>query len=247
MAGLIDARQTLLAALPDAFNQHPLSERLHANPQTMPLGQLLGGQRWAKVRVLRLDQRQDFRPHDRWMAAVAWLATTLGRQRGRTVRPILLGKPEDLTRRQTHQLRRLRHSEPSQLQIPQHLHAIDLPPAHRNHRHQPNAPQTDRRRVTSEMVTGVTSLSVTYRLDSQKIYYGTGTHMVCGPPLDPARARPRPHGGPACVDRLSIRTRAARETHHRIRTSAPFRHARGGYGRAAAAPASRNRDRCAGW
>ncbi len=141
-AGLdIDARQMLLAAFPDAFNQHPLLERLHANPQTMPLGQLLGGQRWAKVAYCALINARDFRPHDRWMACGclachdAWTPARPGRS------SILLGKPEDLTGVRPISCAASATVNRSAPARSRSTCTRSISAAHRNHRHQQTLPK----------------------------------------------------------------------------------------------------------
>ena len=58
MSGLVDWLETPPAVLPDPFGQHPAPHGFDAQTQPVTLSQLLGRQRRAKIRVIRLDQRQ---------------------------------------------------------------------------------------------------------------------------------------------------------------------------------------------
>src|SRR4051794_13499509 len=85
---------------------------------------------------------------------------------------VRLRQPKHLTPPKPHQSRGVRDLDPAIRQIVQHAHPVDLRPAHRNHRHRPNAPQLKQRRVTSLSGPTVTSLSGVYTTDSHKVYYG---------------------------------------------------------------------------
>src|ERR1700687_4553241 len=85
---------------------------------------------------------------------------------------VRLRQPKHLTPAKSHQRRCLGDPDPAIRQILQHAHPVDLRPAHRNHRHRPNAPQLKLRRVTSLSRPTVTSLSGVYITDSHKVYYG---------------------------------------------------------------------------
>jgi hypothetical protein len=54
----VDWLETPPAVLPDPFGQHPAPHGFDAQTQPVTLSQLLGRQRRAKIRVIRLDQRQ---------------------------------------------------------------------------------------------------------------------------------------------------------------------------------------------
>jgi hypothetical protein len=60
----------------------------------------------------------------------------------------------------------------------QHAHPVDLRPAHRNHRHRPNAPQLKLRRVTSLSGPTVTSLSGVYIQRRRRAAAGTTRRFV---------------------------------------------------------------------
>src|SRR5713226_9133925 len=78
-----------------------------------------------------------------------------------------LRQPKYLTPAKPHQRRCLGDPDPAIRQILQHAHPVDLRPAHRNHRHRPNAPQPKLWRVTSLTGPTVTSLSGVYSGRSQ--------------------------------------------------------------------------------
>src|SRR5713226_8832478 len=80
---------------------------------------------------------------------------------------VRLRQPKHLAPAKTHQCRCFGHLDPAIRQIVQHAHPVDLRPAHRNHRHRPNAPQPKLWRVTSLSGPTVTSLSGVYRLNSR--------------------------------------------------------------------------------
>src|SRR4030088_2912855 len=75
---------------------------------------------------------------------------------------VRLRQPEHLTPTKAHQRRGFRYFDPARSQILQHAHPVDLRPAHRNHRHRPNAPQPKPWRVTSLSGPTVTSVSGVY-------------------------------------------------------------------------------------
>src|SRR5713226_4222305 len=81
---------------------------------------------------------------------------------------VRLRQPKHLAPAKTHQCRCFGHLDPAIRQIVQHAHPVDLRPAHRNHRHRPNAPQPKLWRVTSLSGPTVTSLSGVYKLLSHK-------------------------------------------------------------------------------
>src|SRR5216684_8789979 len=76
---------------------------------------------------------------------------------------VRLRQPKHLAPAKTHQCRCFGHLDPAIRQIVQHAHPVDLRPAHRNHRHRPNAPQPKLWRVTSLTGPTVTSLSGVYK------------------------------------------------------------------------------------
>src|SRR3977135_4253380 len=75
---------------------------------------------------------------------------------------VRLRQPKHLTPPKSHQRRCLGDPDPAIRQILQHAHPVDLRPAHRNHRHRPNAPQLKPWRVTFLSGPTVTSLSGVY-------------------------------------------------------------------------------------
>src|SRR5882762_2500159 len=75
---------------------------------------------------------------------------------------VRLRQPKHLAPPKPHQRRCLGNLDPAIHQIMQHAHPVDLRPAHRNHRHRPNAPRLKLRRVTSLSGPTVTSLSGVY-------------------------------------------------------------------------------------
>src|SRR5437762_1022407 len=85
---------------------------------------------------------------------------------------VRLRQPKHLTPPKSHQRRCHGDPDPAIRQIVQHAHPVDLRPAHRNHRHRPDAPHPKPWRVTSLSGPTVTSLSGVYRSDSHKVYYG---------------------------------------------------------------------------
>src|SRR4030088_2751046 len=85
---------------------------------------------------------------------------------------VRLRQPEHLTPTKAHQRRGFRYFDPARSQILQHAHPVDLRPAHRNHRHRPNAPQPKPWRVTSLSGPTVTSLSGVYMVHSHNDGYG---------------------------------------------------------------------------
>src|ERR1035437_10995861 len=85
---------------------------------------------------------------------------------------VRLRQPKHLTPPKPHQRRCLGDLDPAIRQIVQHAHPVDLRPAHRNHRHRPNAPQLKLRRVTSLSGPTVTSLSGVYTYSSQNVGHG---------------------------------------------------------------------------
>src|SRR5450830_1755800 len=91
---------------------------------------------------------------------------------------VSLRQPEHLTSAKPHQRRRLGDLDPAICQIVQYAHPVDLRPAHRNHRHRPNAPELKLRRVTSLSGPTVTSLSGVYTLRTQIRCYGTSMSAV---------------------------------------------------------------------
>jgi len=117
MSGLVDWLETLPAVLPDSFGQHPAPHGFDAQTQPVTLSQLLGSQRRAKVRVIRLDERERFGSNDRRIGTVARLAASLRQQRRRPIRPINLQQPEHLARRHKHQLRGFSSRNP----FPKHI------------------------------------------------------------------------------------------------------------------------------
>src|ERR1700687_4769299 len=86
---------------------------------------------------------------------------------------VRLRQPKHLAPPKSHQRRCLGDSDPAIRQILQHAHPVDLRPAHRNHRHRPNAPQLKLWRVTSLSGPTVTSLSGVYSVASPIHFYGT--------------------------------------------------------------------------
>src|SRR6267142_4436158 len=91
---------------------------------------------------------------------------------------VRLRQPKHLTPPKPHQRRCVGDLDPAIRQILQHAHPVDLRPAHRNHRHRPNAPQLKLRRVTSLSGLTVTSLSGVYRWNSHKVYYGISISTI---------------------------------------------------------------------
>src|ERR1700704_5276309 len=85
---------------------------------------------------------------------------------------VRLRQPKHLTPPKSHQRRCLGDPDPAIRQILQHAHPVDLRPAHRNHRHRPNAPQLKPWRVTSLSGPTVTSLSGVYTDIPQIECYG---------------------------------------------------------------------------
>src|ERR1700716_4282526 len=79
---------------------------------------------------------------------------------------VRLRQPKHLTPPKSHQRRCLGDPDPAIRQIVQHAHPVDLRPAHRNHRHRPNAPHPKPWRVTSLSGSTVTSLSGVYTAPS---------------------------------------------------------------------------------
>src|ERR1700704_6620995 len=75
---------------------------------------------------------------------------------------VRLRQPKHLTPPKSHQRRCLGDPDPAIRQILQHAHPVDLRPAHRNHRHRPNAPQLKPWRETFLSGPTVTSLSGVY-------------------------------------------------------------------------------------
>src|ERR1700716_3217132 len=75
---------------------------------------------------------------------------------------VRLRQPKHLTPPKSHQRRCRGDPDPAIRHIVQHAHPVDLRPAHRNHRHRPNAPHPKPRRVTSLSGPTVTSLSGVY-------------------------------------------------------------------------------------
>src|ERR1700704_2513729 len=86
---------------------------------------------------------------------------------------VRLRQPKHLTPPKSHQRRCLGDPDPAIRQILQRAHPVDLRPAHRNHRHRPNAPQLKPWRVTSLSGPTVTSLSGVYTNVSPIECYGT--------------------------------------------------------------------------
>ena len=86
-----------------------------------------------------------------------------GRSTLRAPLSVGLGQSEHLTPTKAHQRRSFRCFDPVCSQILQHTHPVDLRPAHRNHRHRPNAPHPKPWRVTSLSGPTVTSLSGVYK------------------------------------------------------------------------------------
>src|SRR3954465_8781580 len=86
---------------------------------------------------------------------------------------IRLRQPKHLTPPKPHQCRCVGYLDPAIRQIAQHAHPGDLRPAHRNHRHRPNAPQLKTRRVTSLSGPTVTSLSGVYNQhsDNERLWH----------------------------------------------------------------------------
>src|SRR6266436_2480510 len=106
------------------------------------------------------------------VGVIARPAALPGNQGLRAPLSVGLGQSEHLTPTNAHQRRGFRYFDPVCSQILQHAHPVDLRPAHRNHRHRPNAPQPKLWRVTSLTGPTVTSLSGVYIADSHKVYYG---------------------------------------------------------------------------
>jgi hypothetical protein len=117
MSGLVDRLETLPAVFPKPFGQHPAPNGFDAQTQPVTLSQLLGRQRRAKIRVIRLDQRERFGSHDRRIGPVARLAASLRQQRRGPIGPINLQQPKHLARRHAHQLRGF----PSRNPLPKHI------------------------------------------------------------------------------------------------------------------------------
>src|SRR5713101_7404405 len=88
---------------------------------------------------------------------------------------VRLRQPKHLAPPKSHQRRCLGDPDPAIRQILQHAHPVDLRPAHRNHRHRPNAPQLKLRRVTS--------LSGVYTIQSRQ--HGNGTSIASAPRATP--------------------------------------------------------------
>ena len=72
MSGLVDWLETLPAVLPDSFGQHPAPDGFDAQSQFVTLGQFFGRQRRAKIRVIRLYERERFGAHDRRIGPVSY-------------------------------------------------------------------------------------------------------------------------------------------------------------------------------
>lgn len=140
MPRLVHRLQPLPAVLPNPVHQHPAPHRLNAEMQPMPLRQLLCSKRRTKIHVVSLDQRQCLAPYDRRIGSVARLAALLRQQCRRASDPIGLQQPECLPRCEPKQLRCLSHCNPFRHNIPQHMHPVDLGPAHRQHRHHSKPP-----------------------------------------------------------------------------------------------------------
>src|SRR3981081_1796212 len=85
---------------------------------------------------------------------------------------VRLRQPEYLTPPKAHQRRGFCYFDPACSQILQHAHPVDLRPAHRNHRHRPNAPQPKPWRVTSLSGPTVTSVSGVYSILAHGVGYG---------------------------------------------------------------------------
>src|ERR1700682_3542525 len=85
---------------------------------------------------------------------------------------VRLRQPKHLAPAKTHQRRCFGYPDPAIRQIVQHAHPVNLRPAHRNHRHRPNAPQLKLRRVTSLSGPTVTSLSGVYKNITRTECYG---------------------------------------------------------------------------
>src|SRR6266404_9661168 len=87
---------------------------------------------------------------------------------------VRLRQPKHLAPAKTHHCRCFGYLDPAIRQIVQHAHPVDLRPAHRNHRHRPNAPQLKLWRVTSLSGPTVTSLSGVYsrRSHNERLWNG---------------------------------------------------------------------------
>ncbi|ANY82279.1 hypothetical protein BB934_28560 (plasmid) [Microvirga ossetica] len=74
VARLVHALELLPALLPETRRDHPASDRLDAQSDAVPLGELLAGERRAEIGIVGCDQCQHLGPQRRRVGAVAGLA-----------------------------------------------------------------------------------------------------------------------------------------------------------------------------
>src|SRR3954465_6669268 len=117
--GLVNPFQTLLAVDPQPIRDHPLAQRLPTESDPVQLAQLLRRQGRAEIPITLANDRQRRGPKLGGLAAVAGTTTPLPDQAGRTLGPINLQKPKDLTPLKPQQLSRRCQRQPLLIQISQ--------------------------------------------------------------------------------------------------------------------------------
>src|SRR4051794_26245239 len=111
--GLVNPFQALLAVDPQPLRNHPLAQRLPAESNPVQLAQLLGCQGRAEIPITLANDRQRHGPKLGGLAPVAGTTTPLRDQAGRTLGPVSLQKPKDLTPLKPQQLGRRHRRQPS--------------------------------------------------------------------------------------------------------------------------------------
>src|ERR1700687_5771140 len=119
---------------------------------------------------------------------------------------VRLRQPKHLTPPKSHQRRCVGDLDPAIRQILQYAHPVDLRPAHRNHRHRPNAPQLKLRRVTSLSRPTVTSLSGVYNCLSRNERLWNASYNAIDFNTGASRFSPPPWGGSKLSEALPCRS-----------------------------------------
>src|SRR3954449_8352040 len=102
--GLVNPFQALLAVDPQPIRDHPLAQRLPTESNPVQLAQLLRRQGRAEIPITLANDRQRRGPKLGRLAPVAGTTTPLRDQAGRTLGPVSLQKPKDLTPLKTNKL-----------------------------------------------------------------------------------------------------------------------------------------------
>jgi hypothetical protein len=145
MARLLDAL-ALGPGQPDPGLPHPAAQRLSRHPHIMTFGQLLGGQRRTKVRVVLPDQRDGLITHDIRQAVVRRPTTPPVCNRRRTACAVSLQQPMGLPQADPHQIGRRHGRQPTAIEPRQDINPIQLSLAHQHHTHRIRSLQTSRTR-----------------------------------------------------------------------------------------------------